>query len=483
MNNKETIQKALLKLKSNQPLEAIDIINKTSNNEINNPDLLLIKGLSNSKLKKYNVALADFKKIISIDSNYVDAYFNIAVIYKERKNYHEALKYLDILTFIDKKNFKAFSNKCFIKIILRDFNDALNDANLAIKLNDQYLNAYLQRGNIYKELKIFDKSEDDYNHIIKLAQKDSLIYYEACFNLSQLLLLNGSFKKGFELYEHRIHLEDYNSIRVKETGKKILTLDNIKNKIVIVLGEQGIGDNIQFSRYLKFLKNKCLKVFFCVDKKMKPFFKKMNIADRIYSPEDKIDFFDYYINLMSLPLLFQTDSHNIPNIDFKIKADIDKSDEWSKKIKPYQDFFKIGIKTTANKHIVGRNFSLNIFENLSKFKKIRLFSLEKEIDKENISDIKILKFDNFDEIELFKDSKALIENLDLVITCDTSIAHLSASMNKPTWIILNDVADWRWLNKTKKSLWYENVSLFRCEKKDKWLEPILQIEELLKEYK
>ena len=245
MNNKETIQKALLKLKSNQPLEAIDIINKTSNNEINNPDLLLIKGVSNLKLKKYNDALVDLKKIISIDPNYADAYFNIAVIYKERKNYHEALKYLDILTFIDKENFKAFSNKCFIKIILRDFNDALNDANLAIKLNDQYLNAYLQRGNIYKELKIFDKSEDDYNHIIKSAQKDSLIYYEACFNLSQLLLLNGSFKKGFELYEYRIYLEDYNSIRIKETGKKILTLDNIKNKIVIVLGEQGIGDNMK----------------------------------------------------------------------------------------------------------------------------------------------------------------------------------------------------------------------------------------------
>ena len=76
----------------------------------------------------------------------------------------------------------------------------------------------------------------------------------------------------------------------------------------------------------------------------------------------------------------------------------------------------------------------------------------------------------------------MIKSLDLVITCDTSIAHLAASMNKQTWVLLNDVPEWRWLLNTNKSLWYKNVSLFRCEVKDDWSKPINEIESLLIKY-
>ncbi len=484
MNTKDTINKALVKLKLNEPLKALNIINKNTSINQDNPDLLLIKGISYMRLDKLDDAIFIFKKIISVKPNYSDAYFNIASVYKKKNELYEALKYLDSLTFIDNTNFKAFSNKGFIKIILRDFDNALKDLNTAIKLNNKYLNGYLQRGNIYKELKYFDKSIQDYDFVINFAENNSTIYYDAKYNKSQVLLLKGLFKEGLKLYENRFNLKEFTSVNIKNPGEILSSLNNIQEKTILIVGEQGIGDNIQFLRYLNPLKKKCKKIFFCTDKIMKPFFKKVNIADKVFDTNDKIDFYDFYIRLMSLPYLFNTDHTNIPDIHLKIKADVDKLDQWSELLKPYKDFYKVGINTTANSNIPGREIPLDIFTKVCKYKKIKLFSLQKNINKQEFiyKKINIFDFENFDKYELFQDSKALIENLDLVITCDTSIAHLAASMNKNTWIILNDVPDWRWLMNTSESLWYKKVTLIRCNKKDDWTDPKKKIENLLSKY-
>ena len=137
---------------------------------------------------------------------------------------------------------------------------------------------------------------------------------------------------------------------------------------------------------------------------------------------------------------------------------------WKNKLENYRNFYKIGINPKSNNN--SRSFPLELFKNICKFKKIKLFNLQKNISNHDFlkHKIEVLSFDNFDQNELFQDSKALIENLDLVITCDTSIAHLAASMHKPTWVLLNDVPDWRWFLNSSKSLWYKNILLFRCEK-------------------
>ena len=482
--DKEIINEALVKLNSKDPIKALEIINQKSINNTKDPDLLLIAGVSYMMLNNFDEALLHLKKIIKIDPNHKDAYFNIATVYKNKNELKEAIKYLNKVTDLDKNNFKAFSNKCFIKIKLREFENALEDANTSIQINKEYLNAYLQRGNIYKELKFFDKSLNDYNHIIKTATINSDIYYEASYNKSQLLLLTGHIKEGFKLYENRFFISEYNSVKINEPNKEIKSLNNIKDKTILVLGEQGIGDNIQFSRYIKLLREKCSKTLFCVDKNMKYFFEKIKVADIVYSVGDKIDNFDYHLKLMSLPLLFETDKSNIPDINFTIKADVDKSDKWSKLIKKYKSFYKIGINTTANPNIPARRIPIKFFKNICKYKNVKLFNLQKEIDRKefDINGVEILSFDKFDSSELFEDSKGLIENLDLVISSDTSIAHLSASMDKDTWLILNDVPEWRWLTNDKKSLWYKKITLFRCKKKDDWTEPAKEIENLLKKY-
>ena len=450
----------------------------------NSSELYSIKGFYLYVINKEQESKELFEKALKLNASNIDALLNLGVIFKESGEILKAIDCFDKIISLDSKNYKALVNRAYIKIDTKNYQDALKDINKVLSLNKKYFNGYLMRGNIYKELKNFDKSLNDFEFLIN-SKKDceDQIYNEAKFNKSLVDLLLGNFKEGWVNYEFRSKV---NKRFIPDNAKKIPLLKSInecKNKSVLVISEQGIGDNIQFSRYLILLKKKCSKLSFFVNKKIKPFFEKLDIVDKVYLHEDKIDYYDFRIDLMSLPYLFNTDQSNVPEVNFSIQADKDKLVQWQKKIEKYRNFYKIGINSISNKNL--RDFPLDIFKNICKFKKIKLFNLQKNISDQDFHQkkIEVLSFDDFDKYELFQDSKALIENLDLVITCDTSIAHLAASMQKPTWVLLNDVPEWRWLLNTSKSPWYKKALILRCEKKDDWFQPKNQIENLLNKYK
>jgi len=466
--------------------KSLKYINEAIKLKKNSSELYSIKGFYLYISNKKKEAKELFEKALKLDVNNIDALLNLGVILKENNETLKAIDCFDKIISLDEKNYKAFVNRAYIKIDNRNYQDALKDINKVISLNKKYFNGYLMRGSIHKELKNFDKSLNDFKFLINSKNDcDVQIYEGANYNKGLLDLLLGNYKEGWVNYEFRLKV---NKRFIPDHAKKLPLLKNInecKNKKVLVISEQGIGDNIQFSRYLKLLKEKCSKLSFCIDKKIKPFFEKLNIVDKVYINEDKIDYYDFRIDLMSLPYLFNTDQSNIPEVNFTIKADKDKLVQWQNKLKSYKNFYKIGLNSVSSKSIPGRDFPLNLFENICKYKKIKLFNLQKNTSNRDFlqNKIEVLSFDDFDKDELFQDSKALIENLDLVITCDTSIAHLAASMQKPTWVLLNDVPDWRWLLNKSKSLWYKKVLIFRCEKKDDWFQPKHQIENLLNKYK
>ena len=464
--------------------KSLKYIDKAIQFNKNSAELYSIKGFYLYKSNKEKEAKELFEKALKLDANNIDALLNLGVILKENNETLKAINFFDKIISLDENNYKALVNRAYIKIDVRNYQDALKDINKVLSLNKKYFNGYLMRGTIYKELKNFDKSLDDFEFLINSKNDcEDQIYNGAKFNKGLLDLLLGNFKDGWANYEFRSKV---NKRFIPNHAKKVPILKSIKeckNKNVLVISEQGIGDNIQFSRYLNLLRKRCSKLYFCVDKKIMPFFEKLNIVDKVYAYEEKIDYYDFRIDLLSLPYLFNTNQLSVPEVNFTIKADKDKLVQWKNKLENYRNFYKIGINPKSNNK--SRSFPLDLFENICKFKKIKLFNLQKNISNHDFlkHKIEVLSFDNFDQNELFQDSKALIENLDLVITCDTSIAHLAASMHKPTWVLLNDVPDWRWFLNSSKSLWYKNILLFRCEKKDDWTQPKHQIENSLYKYK
>jgi ADP-heptose:LPS heptosyltransferase len=177
--------------------------------------------------------------------------------------------------------------------------------------------------------------------------------------------------------------------------------------------------------------------------------------------------FDFYIHLMSLPRVFNTKEDSIPhNIPY-----LKSNRELVKKFKNQMNAenFKVGIVWAGNpnqENDKNRSTTFKRFKILSEIPNVVLFSLQKEEASNQLNDNKIINMEK--DMKDFNDTAAIIENLDLIISIDTSIAHLAGAMGKPVWVLLSYTPDWRWLLNKKDNSWYPTMKLFRQKKAGDW---------------
>ena len=434
----------------------------------NYPQLFFNRGIVNFQLNNHKESIIDFEKTISLKNDFVDAYLNISLVLKNLNFIEKSIYYLDQAIHIDKKNYIALNNRAVLNIKRRKFNLALSDLNEAIRINPEYINGFFARAYVHKELKFFKKSIDDFDKILEIDSSNSL----AKLGKGLVYLLLGDFKMGFSFYEYRKHHPEFYKVFSKDEIQKLVNCDNLYNKIILIIGEQGLGDNIQFSRYIFLLINLGAKIFFQVENRFKNFFKRIYPDLKIYSKEEVLPDYHYASSLLSLPFLFKTNIKNIPKPQYNLNVDKSIFKKWAKYFN--KDKINIGINWHSNplSNIVGRSVPLKYFFELSKSEKIQLYSLQKFDDNEETKidkNFNIISFKkNLDKDETFFDTSVIMMNLDLIITIDTSIAHLAGSLGKKVWLILNDVPEWRWQLDINYSHWYPSMTIFRCKKKDDW---------------
>jgi hypothetical protein len=308
---------------------------------------------------------------------------------------------------------------------------------------------------------------ETYNKAISLKPD----YADACCNISFIYNLYGDFKKGLELYEWR-QKQKNSPVRAP---RKNLIWDGVKplsGKKFLVYEEQGLGDAIQFCRYLPLLKQKGAEVTFKVKKKMHALLSTMDNDIVLVDSFPDNDQIDFEAPIMSLPFLFNTNLDTIPaKIPYLFTND-NNILSWAKRLT--KSTFKVGIcwQGSKNKIDYGRSFSLSLFDGISKIPNAELISLhkgegEKQIKEVNF-DLTILD-NNFDSGEnAFVDTAAVMMNCDLIVTSDTAIAHLAGALGCPTWVVLKKVPDWRWMLDRKDSPWYPNLTLYRQKQIDNW---------------
>ena len=310
-------------------------------------------------------------------------------------------------------------------------------------------------------------------------------------NLSHSCLMIGDLSDGFKYYEGRIN------------GEKELDLlshipswngEDIKNKWLVVVTEQSLGDIFQFVRYLKKVKELGGNTLVFLHKPfMEKYLKLCPYVDRVIPGKQKVFGADYKIRLMSLPRIFNTTLNNIPSKDNYLVADQDLVNAWNSKLKD-NGKIKVGLCWKGNV------YNNDIFdEYLTKVRSIptELLALlgalkDKDVEfyclqKENpagaiIGNLVVHGFGkDFDKSRgSFMDTAAIMKNLDLVITIDTSIAHLAGGLGVPTWIMLPYRSEWRWLLDRNDSPWYSSVKLFRQRKDGDWIGVVNMVKNNLK---
>ena len=298
-------------------------------------------------------------------------------------------------------------------------------------------------------------------------------------------LLVGQYKEGWNDYEWRWETEEFPSKR-PDVNALLWRGEELRGRRLLVFSEQGLGDVIQFVRYLPLLLEREANVTFLTSAKVIRLLRPLTAKIAVISATKETTY-DFQCALMSLPYRFNTDLSSIPNKVPYLAAEEELVARWKARIGGHG--FKVGIAWQGNPRASidqGKSIPVAEFVPLSGLPGVRLISLQKHDGLDQLAllqpDSKIETLgDDFDnELDAFVDTAAVMESLDLIITSDTSIAHLAGALGRPTWVALKHVPDWRWMLDRDDSPWYPTMRLFRQSARDDWRSVFAAIEQELR---
>ncbi len=307
-------------------------------------------------------------------------------------------------------------------------------------------------------------------------------FTRARWNLSLALLLRGEFEEGWQQYESRLQIPD---LAGKENQAKLPRWNGRAEagQRLQLQAEQGIGDTIQFARYLPLLEAQGLSITLACDPALHPVLSTLTAEVRLI-PRGAVDSdCRAQFSLASLPLHYATKTDAIPAKTPYLWSKPERVSQWRERLGP-QRALRVGLVWAGNPtHSNDRNRSLHLtaLEPLLKLQEIEWISLQMgEARRQLLAvDPTFRPRDVAEHLHDFGDTAALLEVLDLVLTVDTSVAHLAGAMARRTWILLPYAPDWRWQLDRDDSSWYPSARLFRQQRLADWNAPLARVAEEL----
>jgi tetratricopeptide (TPR) repeat protein len=423
--------------------QAIECYKKVLNLDAKCAETLSNLGVAYFKLQQHEEAIAWQKKAISCTPNYAQAYSNLGLVLNHLGKFIEA-------------------EECYYKALELQPNNAEFHSNLGVNYKDQ--------NNVDTALECFKKS-------LELNPNSP----EAQFNEAISLLLKGDFINGWQRYESRFGLKERVHTNPNFT-EPVWQGENFFGTLLVYV-EQGLGDTLQFVRYLPLVAKRVSTIIFECQQELVTFFelqKKQLSIDQIIPRGAPKPAFDCHIAIMSLPRIFQTTIESIPYAQGYLNPISKKIPELIVENLQQDSHYKVGLiwaggKQHKNDH--NRSIAFTNLQPLLELSAISFYSLQYG---ENSMDIKSLPNsiqpqDLTKYIRDFTDTAMFMEQLDLIISVDTAPAHLAGALGKPIWLLLPFAPDFRWLLERNDSPWYQSMQLFRQPKPGDWQTVIQQV--------
>jgi hypothetical protein len=309
----------------------------------------------------------------------------------------------------------------------------------------------------------------------------------AHFNLSVAYLLMGDYARGWPQYETRWNFEHMAGTLPKYSQPR-WTGQDLEGKTIFVVSEQGLGDNIQFVRFLEVLLNKKAQIILSVNNNLAPLFEKSSSRIQIVLTDQTPEQFDYWTPIMSIPSAINLTLDTLPRNLAYLKADPEKVEHWRQQLGP-KHRLRVGFCYSGRKdNWLNAHKGMNVDTMLDLVKRNPNYdwiNLQMDADAEDLEKMQNLNCSIYnDQINNFADTAGLVHHLDVVISVDTAAAHLAGAMGRPTWIPLNWFGtDWRWLLDRDSSPWYPSARLFRQPTMGDWSSVIDKIHQYLSWFK
>jgi len=396
------------------------------------------------KTGRNDVALDLIRRAIAIKPNFIEAHFNLGNTLRD----------------------------------MGRLDEAIDSYRQAINLKPDYADAYSNLGYALIDSEQRDEAVAAYRQAIQIKPDDT----RAHWNLAVLLLSMGQFAEGWDEFEWR--LKDKSMGLRRDFASPQWNGEDLAGKTLLLHTEGGYGDAFQFIRYAPLLRGRAKKIILECAPTLVKLFSDLPGVDEIITRGQALPAFDYQIPLQSLPRLFKTNLTNIPNAVPYLKVTPEDRARWKERVQN-DGQLNVGLvwagSSRPNMSDDLRTRGLDIFARLGQIPGVRFFSLQKgpESSLPRLPGLELTDLTH--DLNDFADTAALIENLDLVISADTSVAHLAGALAKPVWVLIPFTSDFRWLLNRTDSPWYPTMRLFRQKRHDDWETVIAEVEAALKE--
>ena len=462
-------------------------------------------GVILSRLDKQRDSFNSYQKTLSLDPNHIGALLNSAELLIKNNHLQNAIRFYDKVISLAPKTVVAHANRGVALKKLGQLEEALRSYTNTLELEPDDINTMVNKGLVLFELNRLDDAIACYDealskipsHVNARLNRASALNVQgkhsaskqevekvleidpdnilAKTNYGHALLAMGDFERGWFNFEWRLRKESFASTLPQNT--KRWTDQDLSGKSILILAEQGIGDQIQFARYTHNLVERGASVILQCDAKLLPLFKHNLPTVQLVPKDTPLPLADFYCPMLSIPGQLG-ENLGSPHKTPYLSINASHVEAWAEHLE-VTNGFRVGVNWQGNpsfKRDQWRSFALSNFRPLAEIDTVQLISLQK--GKQGVSQIPefrdthpIIDIDELAQRETdSEDAAAAIMNLDLVITSCTSIAHLSGALGKPTWVVLGTAADWRWLLDREDSPWYPNIRLFRQTEFGNWSE-------------
>ena len=441
----------------------------------NDPEISMVQsnyGHSLLRLQRWTEALPYFEKAVALKPDEAGLHYNLGEPLKLEGRLEEAVACYDRAIALAPEMANAYVNRGLVLAYLGRTDAGLADLDRAIALEPDSLGAHIGRSNVLADA---GKTVEALAYNRELA-RNPLFRVEADFLSATLHLKRGEWEEGWNFYETRRALNRYTDARVcpqpEWQGDTPLA-----GKTLYVHGEQGLGDQIMFARFLSLARHAGAKVIFSPKGRLQRLFSEQGLADELLPWEAAPPAADYHVPLASLPRAFGIRPNSIPLEIPYLKPDPALVEKWRARIG--DTGFRIGVCWAGGFDLalgMDRSFPAHHCAALAALPGVRLISLQMPDGSERSEIPAGLKMESlgadFDAgPDAFVDTAAAMASLDLVISCDTAVAHLAGALGRPVWTALKRHAEWRWGPQGSTSGWYPTMTLFRQEQAGVW-EPV-----------
>lgn len=494
----EAIDKAL-ELSTVKPLVAEVILKQLLKIDPEHLSALQLLGLIQHRNGKNAEAIEIFQTAIELDPTNADNYNNIGLAYAALDNNQRAIENIKKAIELENQKYIFYNNLALQYRLSGNYDLAISNLEYGISICPT-AQMWTNLGGLYGELKQIEKSKECFAKALEIDP----VYSDAHVDMAYAHHLLGEWEDGFDYYEWRIdHFDQMKFYKqAYDPSKRWNGIDSLDGKTILVYAEQGLGDCIQFLRFIPELKSKGCRVVVHCPESLSSLTKRMEGVDATVDRDivnncgEEFPQYDYHCAMMSLPHLLRSFKFNgkpymIPaTVNFKKVID----DEYG------ADCLKVGIVwagSPAHPHDQRRSIPLKCFRAIHDIENLKLFSLQFDtrprkygFDMRPGSHGKIVDYSEGCEgmnlidlttiIKNMNDTSSVLAGLDLVISCDTSIVHLCGALGIKCWMLLPYNPDWRWGLDGEKTIWYDSVRIFRQKEKGNWQQVVDEVEKELK---